>query len=178
MRVSILTVSDSVASQQYQDSSGPAVAGRCRELGWQIVEAAVSLGANRPQDAVYPVDEVDQDGNPLNGANNKYVMHFAKDETPPVNALWSLTIYDTRYFFVANQLNKYIVSLHDALKYNADGSLDVYVQNQSPGAEWEPNWLPAPSDRFILMLRMYSPKERDPSILNGSWKVPAVTPIQ
>jgi len=140
--------------------------------------SAVSLGANRPQDAVSPVDEVDQDGNPLNGANNKYVMHFAKDETPPVNALWSLTMYDDRYFFVANPLNKYIVSLHDALKYNADGSLDVYVQNQSPGVDWETNWLPAPTDKFILMLRMYSPKEQDPSILNKSWKVPAVTPIQ
>jgi hypothetical protein len=139
--------------------------------------SAVSLGANRPQDAVYPVDEVNQDGNPLNGGNNKYVLHFAKDETPPVNALWSLTMYDTRYFLVANPLNKYIVSLHDALKYNAGGSLDVYVQNQSPGVEWETNWLPAPPDKFILMLRMYSPKEQDPSILNGSWKVPAVTAI-
>ena len=140
---------------------------------------AIDLGANRPQDVVHLVAEIDQDGNPLDGANNnKYVMHFAKDETPPINALWSLTMYDTRYFFVANPLNKYTVSAHDTLKYNADGSLDVYVQNRSPGAEWGPNWLPAPPDKFILMLRMYSPKEQDRSILNGSWKVPAVTPIQ
>jgi hypothetical protein len=141
--------------------------------------AAIGLGANRPQDAVYPVDEVDQDGKPLNGANNnKYVMHFAKGETPPVNAFWSLTMYDTQYFFVANPLNKYTVSPRNALKYNPDGSLDVYMQNQSPGAEWEPNWLPAPADKFILMLRMYRPNEQDPSILNGSWKVPAVTQIE
>jgi hypothetical protein len=86
----------------------------------------IGLGANRPQDAVYPVDEVDQDGKPLNGANNnKYVMHFAKGETPPVNAFWSLTMYDTRYFFVANPLNKYTVSPRNALKYNPDGSLDA-----------------------------------------------------
>jgi hypothetical protein len=136
----------------------------------------IGLGANRPQDAVYPVDEVDQDGKPLNGANNnKYVMHFAKGETPPVNAFWSLTMYDTRYFFVANPLNKYTVSPRNALKYNPDGSLDVYAQNQSPGADWEPNWLPASDDKFILMLRMYWPKETPPpSIIDGSWIVPPV----
>jgi hypothetical protein len=136
----------------------------------------IGLGANRPQDTVYPVDEVDQDGKPLNGANNnKYVMHFAKGETPPVNAFWSLTMYDTRYFFVANPLNKYTVSPRNALKYNPDGSLDVYAQNQSPGADWEPNWLPAPDDKFILMLRMYWPKETPPpSIIDGSWIVPPV----
>ena len=140
---------------------------------------AIGLGANRPQDAIYPVSEVDKDGKPYSGANNnKYVMHFAKGETPPVNAFWSLTMYDTQYFFVANPLNKYTVSPRNALKYNPDGSLDVYVQNQSPGAEWEANWLPAPADRFILMLRMYWPKEQDPSIVNGSWKVPPVTPIK
>jgi hypothetical protein len=87
-------------------------------------------------------------------------------------------MYDTRYFFVANPLNKYTVSPRNTLKYNPDGSLDVYMQNQSPGTEWEPNWLPAPADKFILMLRMYRPNEQDPSIINGSWKVPAVTPIQ
>jgi hypothetical protein len=137
---------------------------------------AIGLGANRPQDAIYPISEVDKDGKPYSGVNNnKYVMHFAKGETPPVNAFWSLTMYDTQYFFVANPLNKYTVSPRNALKYNPDGSLDVYVQNQSPGAEWQANWLPAPADRFILTLRMYWPKEQDPSIVNGSWKVPAVT---
>ena len=140
---------------------------------------AIGLGANRPQDAVYAMDEVDQEGKPLNGANNnRYVMHFAKGETPPVNAFWSLTMYDTRYFFVANPLNKYTVSPRNTIKYNPDGSLDVYMQNQSPGTEWEPNWLPAPANKSILMLRMYRPNEQDPSIINGSWKVPAVTPIQ
>jgi hypothetical protein len=135
---------------------------------------AIGLGANRPQDAVYPTSEADRDGKPYSGAN-KYVMHFAKGETPPVNAFWSLTMYNAQYFFVANPLNKYTVSPRNALKYNPDGSLDVYVQNQSPGAEWEANWLPAPADKFILMLRMYWPKEQSPSILDGSWKVPPVT---
>jgi hypothetical protein len=135
---------------------------------------AIGLGANRPQDAVYPTSEADRDGKPYSGAN-KYVMHFAKGETPPVNAFWSLTMYNAQYLFVANPLNKYTVSPRNTLKYNPDGSLDVYVQNQSPGAEWEANWLPAPADKFILMLRMYWPKEQSPSILDGSWKVPPVT---
>jgi hypothetical protein len=140
---------------------------------------AIGLGANRPQDAIYPISEVDKDGKPYSGVNNnKYVMHFGKGETPPVNAFWSLTMYDYQFFFVANPLNKYTVSPRNALKYNPDGSLDIYVQNQSPGAEWQANWLPAPADRFNLALRMYWPKERDPSIVNGSWKVPPVTPIQ
>ena len=139
---------------------------------------AIGLGANRPQDAIYPVGEVDKDGKPYSGANgNKYIMHFVKDETPPVNAFWSLTMYDAQYFFVANPLNKYTVSPRNGLKYNPDGSLDIYVQNQSPGAEWQANWLPAPAERFILTLRMYWPKEHDPSIVNGSWNVPPVTPI-
>jgi hypothetical protein len=117
---------------------------------------AIGLGGNRPQDAIYPTSEVDKDGKPYSGVNNnKYVMHCAKDETPPVNAFWSLTMYDSQYFFVANPLNKHTVSPRNALKYNPDGSLDVYVQNQSPGAEWQANWLSAPADRFILMLRMY-----------------------
>jgi hypothetical protein len=101
-------------------------------------------------------------------------MHFANGETPPVKAFWSLTMYDPQYFFVANPLNKYTVSPRNALKYNPDGSLDVYVQNQSPGGEWEANWLPAPTGDFILMMRLYWPQETPPSIIDGSWIVPPV----
>ncbi len=134
---------------------------------------AIGLGANRPQDAVYPTSEADADGKPYSGAN-KYVMRFPKGEAPPVNGFWSLTMYNAEYFFVANPLNKYTVSPRNALKYNADGSLDIYIQNESPGTDKEANWLPAPKDKFILMLRLYWPKEKDPSILNGTWKPPAV----
>ena len=133
---------------------------------------AIGLGANRPQDAVYPTSEVDGDGKPYSGAN-KYVMHFDKGETPPVNAFWSITMYDGAYFFVPNALNKYTVSPRDALTYNADGSLDLYFQNESPGKDKEANWLPAPKGKFILMMRNYWPKETDPTIHNGSWKPPA-----
>ncbi len=157
--------------------------------GWQIMTktgeygteylrrafvTAIGLGANRPQDAVYPTSIVDGAGKPLNGAN-KYVMHFAKGETPPVQGFWSLTMYDENYFFVANPLNKYTVSPRNELKANADGSIDLYLQNESPGKDMESNWLPAPKGGFILMLRLYWPNEKDPTILNGSWKPPAVS---
>jgi hypothetical protein len=135
--------------------------------------AAFGLGANRQQDAVYPVAETDADGQPLSGAKS-YVIHFNKGETPPVEGFWSLTMYDAQFFFVQNPLNRQTLSPRDALKYNTDGSLDLYVQHQSPGVDKEANWLPAPAGKFILMLRMYWPREASPSILNGSWKVPPI----
>jgi uncharacterized protein (TIGR03000 family) len=134
---------------------------------------AIGLGANRPQDAIYPTSVADASGKPYSGAN-QYVMHFDKGQTPPVNGFWSLTMYNAEFFFVDNKLNKYTVSPRNALKYNDDGSLDIYLQNESPGTDKEANWLPAPKGKFILMLRLYWPKEKDPSILDGSWKPPAV----
>ena len=138
---------------------------------------AIGLGANRPQDAVYPTSEVDADGKPYSG-ENKYVMHFPKGQTPPVNAFWSITMYDADYFFVKNALNRYTLSPRNALKYNADGSLDLFIQAESPGKDKEDNWLPAPKEKFILMMRNYWPKETAPTILNGSWKPPAVKAVR
>lgn len=138
---------------------------------------AIGLGANRPQDAVYPTCEVDADGKPFSGAN-KYVLHFDKGMTPPVDAFWSLTMYDAEYFFVANPLNKYTVSPRNDLKHNADGSLDLLIQHESPGKDREANWLPAPEGKFVLMLRMYWPREKAPSIIDGSWTVPAVKKVE
>jgi hypothetical protein len=137
---------------------------------------AIGLGANRPQDAVYPTSEVDADGEPYSGAN-KYVMHFPKDQLPPVDGFWSLTMYSGDYFFVENPLNRYTLSARNNLKTNADGSIDLYLQHESPGPDKESNWLPAPSDKFILMLRLYWPKESSPSILNGSWMPPKVVKV-
>jgi hypothetical protein len=134
---------------------------------------AIGLGANRPQDAVYPTSEVDGEGKPYSGAN-KYVLHFAKGQTPPADAFWSLTMYDADYFFVPNKLNRYTLSSRFDFKYAEDGSLDLYIQNDSPGKDKESNWLPAPKGKFVLMLRMYWPKEKSSSILDGSWKPPAV----
>jgi len=134
---------------------------------------AIGLGANRPQDAVYPTSETDADGKPYDG-KSKYVMHFAKGEMPPVNGFWSLTMYNGEFFFTPNALNRYTVSSRSKFKENADGSVDVYLQHENPGAEKEANWLPAPEGRFIPMLRLYWPKETPPSIIDGTWKIPAV----
>lgn len=135
---------------------------------------AIGLGANRPQDAVYPTSLKAADGESYDGAN-KYVMHFPKGELPPVEGFWSLTMYDSNYFFVENPINRYSISARQDLKRNADGSVDLYVQHESPGADKESNWLPAPAGKFILMLRMYWPSESNPSILDGSWTIPPVT---
>lgn len=136
--------------------------------------AAIGLGANRPQDAVYPFTTVDADGKKLNG-KNRYVMHFEKGQTPPVKGFWSLTMYNDQFFFVANPLNRYTVSPRNNLVYNADGSLDLYIQNESPGKEKESNWLPAPKGAFILMMRLYWPEE---VFLKGGWTPPAVSLIK
>jgi len=134
---------------------------------------AIGLGANRPQDAVYPTSEVDADGKPYSGAS-KYVMHFDKGQLPPADGFWSLTMYNAEYFFVDNPLNRYTLSARNKLKHNADGSVDLYVQNENPGKAKESNWLPAPADKFVLMLRLYWPKETPPSLLDGTWTIPAV----
>jgi len=135
---------------------------------------AIGLGANRPQDAIYPTSEADAAGQPYDGAH-KYVMHFDKGQTPPAKAFWSLTMYDAHYFFVANPLNRYTLSSRSQFKQNQDGSVDLYIQNESPGKDKEANWLPAPKGKFVLMLRLYWPDEPPQvSILDGSWKPPAI----
>jgi hypothetical protein len=135
------------------------------------------LGANRPEDAVYPTSEGPELIKKYSGAN-KYVMRFAKGELPPVNAFWSITMYDKNYFFVPNPINRQTVSSRSKFKTNPDGSIDVYIQNESPGKDKEANWLPAPKDEFVLMMRMYWPKEKPPSILDGSWKPPHVSEVK
>ncbi|MEJ2478067.1 MAG: DUF1214 domain-containing protein [Desulfobacterales bacterium] len=138
---------------------------------------AIGLGANRPQDAVYPTSEIDVEGKPYMGKNN-YVMRFPKGQLPPVDGFWSLTMYDAEYFFYANPLNRYTLSARNALKANADGSVDLYLQHENPGPDKESNWLPAPEGRFIPMLRLYWPKEKPPSIIDGTWKISAVKKVQ
>jgi hypothetical protein len=134
---------------------------------------AIGLGANRPQDAIYPTSEADAAGNPYSGTN-KYVMHFDKGKLPPADGFWSLTMYNAEYFFVDNPLNRYTLSARNKLKTNADGSVDLYLQHENPGKDKESNWLPAPADKFILMLRLYWPKETPPSLLDGTWTIPGV----
>lgn len=132
---------------------------------------AIGLGANRVQDAVYPTSLRDANDNDYSGAN-KYIIHFPKGQLPPAQGFWSVTMYDANYFFVANPLNRYSISARQNLKANADGSVDLYIQNQSPGADKESNWLPAPTGKFVLMMRLYWPSEKAPSIIDGTWKPP------
>jgi len=134
---------------------------------------AIGLGANRMQDAVYPTSLKDAEDRDYVGTYN-YVIRFPKGELPPAQGFWSLTMYDSNYFFVANPINRYSISPRQPLKANADGSVDLFIQKDSPGADKESNWLPAPAGKFILMMRLYWPHEGKPSILNGTWTPPAV----
>jgi hypothetical protein len=134
---------------------------------------AIGLGANRPQDAIYPTSETDADGKPYEGTN-KYVIHFAKGQMPPVKGFWSLTMYDDEMFFVANPLNRYNLSSRNKFNENPDGSVDLYLQKDNPGPDKEANWLPAPAGRFIPMFRFYWPDE---AIINGTWQPPAIKKV-
>lgn len=130
----------------------------------------IGLGANLPEDAIYPLNLADEAGQPLSGAN-KYTIHFDKGVTPPVNAFWSITLYDSEGFQVGNSLNRFAVSSWMPFKTNADGSLDLYFQNESPGKEKEANWLPAPKGPFNLCMRLYAPKS---DALTGKWNPPPI----
>ena len=134
----------------------------------------VGLGANLPEDAIYPLNLGDSDGNPLSG-ENRYTIHFNKDEIPPVEAFWSITLYDKDGFPSANRLNRNAIGDRDKLRFNADGSLDILFQHESPGADLESNWLPAPKDAFNLTMRLYAPRA---AALDGSWSPPPVRKVQ
>jgi len=137
--------------------------------------ALVGLGAIEPPDVVYPTAFLDGAGNPLDGAN-RYVLHFDKGQTPPTNATWSVSMYDPQGFYVPNALNRYNVAAWMPLKYNADGSLDLYIQASSPGADKEANWLPAPArGPFNLTVRDYWPKG---TVLDGTYTVPPTKEVQ
>jgi len=137
----------------------------------RAIVAMVGLGANQPEDAIYPLNVADADGKPMMG-DQKYVLHFAKDELPPAGAFWSVTMYDAEGFQVANALDRFAIGDRDALKFNGDGSLDLYIQSASPGAEKESNWLPSPKSGALgVTMRLYAPK---PQALDGRWNPPAI----
>lgn len=137
----------------------------------RAIVAMVGLGANQPEDAIYPLLLADANGKPLVGEEN-YVLHFDKTELPPVNAFWSVTMYDIDGFQIANPLNRFAVSSWMPFKYNADGSLDIYIQHESPGKEKESNWLPSPAAGTLgITMRLYAPKL---DALTGKWNPPPV----
>ena len=132
--------------------------------------ALIGLGANLDEDSIYPHATTDRDGHALNGAH-RYRLHFEPGETPPARAFWSLTMYNERQYFVDNPLDRYAIGDRDALAFNSDGSLDLWLQHDSPGPERESNWLPAPPGAFNVVLRVYWPTEE---ALAGSWTPPGL----
>lgn len=136
--------------------------------------AAIGLGANLPEDALYPVATTDSGGRTLNGSFS-YTIHFASHQLPPVKGFWSLTLYNDSFFFVDNPLNRYTLSPRNDLQYNKDGSLDLLIQHRAPKEEHLSNWLPAPQGNFVLTLRLYWPEQ---AILDGTWSPPCIQRIK
>ena len=128
------------------------------------------LGANPPEDAIYPVLLADSDGDPITGEQD-YVIHFDADDLPPVAAFWSITMYDGEGFQSPNELDRFAIGDRDPLTYNPDGSLDIYIQHANPGGDRAANWLPAPNGPLGITMRLYAPK---PEALHGAWAPPPV----
>ncbi|MGH6803963.1 MAG: DUF1254 domain-containing protein [Methyloceanibacter sp.] len=146
---------------------------------WLLRAAAAMAGiyGNSPAEAVYPLLATDSDGNKPDTSTNRYTLTFPDGGLPPVNAFWSVTMYDGKtQLLIENPINRYLINspMLPDLKKNADGSITLYIQKDSPGAEKESNWLPAPDGPAYVVMRLYWPKEDSPSIYNGTWKPPAV----
>jgi hypothetical protein len=135
---------------------------------------------NDAEEATYPLTRTDSDGNVLDGSAHNYALTFPSGQLPPVNAFWSLTMYDGKtQLLIENPINRYLLNspMLPSMKTNADGSLTLYIQNKSPGADKESNWLPAPNGPIYLVMRLYWPKTTPPSILpvgEGAWRPPGV----
>ncbi|UPW09361.1 DUF1254 domain-containing protein [Gordonia terrae] len=154
--------------------------------GWEIVTKSIGvygidylaraqvtlagLGANPPEDAIYPLLLTDSDGEPLSGEND-YRLHFAAGELPPVDAFWSVTMYDAEGYQVGNEIDRYAIGDRDDLRFNDDGSLDLHLQHTNPGPELVDNWLPTPRGPLGVTLRLYAPQQ---AALTGAWNPPAV----
>jgi len=132
--------------------------------------ALVGLAANLPADTMYPTTYTDAEGQALSGTK-RYLLHFAKSQIPPVNGFWSVTMYNPDSFFVPNAINRYALSSWMPLRYNADGSLDLFIQRDSPGPSSEANWLPTPDGDFNVTMRLYWP---NPEALDGRWVPPGI----
>jgi hypothetical protein len=129
---------------------------------------------------MYPLTRTDGDGQTLDGSKHNYTLTFPSGQQPPENSYWSLTMNDWKtQLLIENPINRYLVNspMLPSMKTNADGSLTLYIQNKSPGADKEANWLPAPNGPIYLVMRLYWPKTEAPSILpagDGTWKPPAI----
>jgi hypothetical protein len=153
---------------------------------WLKRAAAANGGiyGNDAVEAMYPMTKTLADGEVLDGSKHNYTLTFAADQFPPVNAFWSVTMYDGKtQLLIENPINRYLINspMLPGIKKNADGSVTLYIQKDNPGADKESNWLPAPSDLIYLVMRLYWPKETPPSILppgEGTWKPPGIVKVQ
>jgi len=153
---------------------------------WLKRAAAAQAGiyGNDAAEAMYPMTKTLANGEPLDGSKHNYTLTFAKDQFPPVNAFWSVTMYDGKtQLLIENPINRYLINspMLPNMKKNADGSLTIYIQKDSPGKDKESNWLPAPNDLIYLVMRLYWPKETPPSILppgEGTWKPPGIVKVK
>jgi hypothetical protein len=142
--------------------------------------AQAGIYGNESKEATYPMTKTLADGTPLDGSQHAYTLTFPAGQEPPVNAFWSLTMYDGKtQLLIQNPIDRYLINspMLPTLKKNADGSLTLYIQKDSPGAEKEANWLPAPNGPIYLVMRLYWPRTEAPSVLppgEGSWKPPAI----
>ena len=149
---------------------------------WLMRAAAAKGGiyGNDAVEAAYPLTRVDENGETLDGSKHNYTLTFPADGFPPVNAFWSVTMYDGKtQFLIENPINRYLINspMLPDMKKNEDGSVTLYIQKDSPGADKESNWLPAPDGPIYLAMRLYWPKTEAPSILpagEGTWKPPGI----
>ena len=152
---------------------------------WLLRAAAAKGGiyGNAAIEAMYPLTRVTAGGEALDGSKDNYTLTFPKGGLPPVNAFWSVTMYDGKtQFLVQNPLNRYLINspMLPAMKINPDGSLTLYIQQDSPGKDKEANWLPAPNGTIYLVMRLYWPKDSPPSILppgKGTWQPPGIVAV-
>jgi hypothetical protein len=152
---------------------------------WTLRAAAAKAGiyGNNAVEATYPLAKSDANGNPLDGSKHNYTLTFAAGKLPPVNAFWSVTMYDGKtQLLIENPINRYLINspMLPKLKKNKDGSLTLYIQKNSPGKGNESNWLPAPDGPIYLVLRCYWPEKTPPSILppgKGTWAPPAIVKV-
>ena len=142
--------------------------------------AKAGIYGNDAAEATYPMTKTLADGEVLDGSKHNYTLTFPAGQLPPVNSFWSVTMYDGKsQLLMKNPINRYLINspMLPGMKKNADGSLTLYIQNDSPGMEKEGNWLPAPNGPIYLVMRLYWPRESSPSILpagDGTWKPPAI----
>jgi hypothetical protein len=138
----------------------------------RAVITRIGLGANQTDDAIYPLQVSTSDGQPADGAH-KYVLRFAAGQLPPVDAFWSVTMYDMEGFQVANPMDRFAIGSSNDLRRDADASLTLYIQHPDPGGDATANWLPAPAGPFSLCMRLYAPRAE---ALDGRWNPPPLTP--